>query len=154
PGIVIAPSAPITGLLDVGRYPEGSDDLADRVAEAFRSATYESIVRQDVMRWKYRKLLVNLGNAVEALCGRAVIDGKLAGLARSEGEACLQAAGIPYVSADEDESRRAHKLAARSVRGAARIGSSTVQDLARGTRAVETDYFNGEIALLGRLHGV
>jgi len=66
----------------------------------------------------------------------------------------LQAAGIPYVSAEEDESRRAHKLAARSVRGAARIGSSTVQDLARGTRAVETDYFNGEIALLGRLHGV
>jgi 2-dehydropantoate 2-reductase len=154
PGVVIAPSAPVTGLLDIGRYPEGSDDLAERVAGAFRSATYESVVRPDIMRWKYRKLLVNLGNAVEALCGRETIDGDLAGLARAEGEACLEAAGIPYVSAGEDEARRAHRLTPRSVRGSARIGSSTVQDLARGTGAVETDYFNGEIALLGRLHGV
>jgi 2-dehydropantoate 2-reductase len=154
PGVVIAPSAPITGLLDIGRYPEGTDDLAEQVAEAFRSATYESIVRPDIMRWKYRKLLVNLGNAVEALCGRGVVDGELARMARAEGKACLQAAGIPHVSAEEDEARRAGKLAARSVRGTARIGSSTVQDLARGTGAVETDYFNGEIALLGRLHGV
>jgi 2-dehydropantoate 2-reductase len=153
PGVVIAPSAPITGLLDIGRYPEGTDDLAEQVAEAFRSATYESVVRPDIMRWKYRKLLVNLSNAVEALCGRDAIDGELAGLARSEGEACLHAAGIAYVSAEEDEARPADKLAARSVRGAARIGSSTVQDLVRGTGAVETDYFNGEIALLGRLHG-
>jgi 2-dehydropantoate 2-reductase len=154
PGVVIAPSAPITGLLDIGRYPDGADDLVERVAEAFRSATYESIVRPDVMRWKYRKLLVNLSNAVEALCGRHVINGELAGLARAEGEACLQAAGIPYVSAEEDEARRADKITARSGSDMPRIGSSTVQDLARSTGAVETAYFNGEIALLGRLHGV
>jgi 2-dehydropantoate 2-reductase len=154
PGVVIAPSAPITGLLDIGRYPAGTDELAEQVAAAFRSATYESLVRPDVMRWKYRKLLVNLSNAVEALCGRAAIDGELATIARAEGEACLQAAGISYVSAEEDEARRANKLTERAARGVGRVGSSTVQDLARGTGAVETDYFNGEIALLGRLHGV
>jgi 2-dehydropantoate 2-reductase len=154
PGVVIAPSAPITGLLDIGRYPAGADEHADQVAGAFRSAAYESVVRPDVMRWKYRKLLVNLSNAVEALCGRAAIDGDLAAIARAEGEACLQAAGISYVSAEEDEARRAGKLDERPVGDAGRIGSSTVQDLARGTGAVETDYFNGEVALLGRLHGV
>jgi 2-dehydropantoate 2-reductase len=154
PGVVIAPSAPVTGLLDIGRYPAGTDDLAEQVADAFRSATYESVVRPDVMPWKYRKLLVNLSNAVEALCGRAAIDGELAALARAEGEACLKAAGIPYISAEEDEARRVGKLDSQPIRGARRIGSSTVQDLARGTGAVETDYFNGEIALLGRLHGV
>jgi 2-dehydropantoate 2-reductase len=154
PGVVIAPSAPITGLLDIGRYPADTDELAEQVAAAFRSATYESVVRPDVMRWKYRKLLVNLSNAVEALCGRAAIDGELATIARAEGEACLQAAGIPYVSAEEDEARRANKLTERATRGVGRVGSSTVQDLVRGTGAVETDYFNGEIVLLGRLHGV
>jgi 2-dehydropantoate 2-reductase len=35
-----------------------------------------------------------------------------------------------------------------------RSGSSTWQSLARHTGEVETDYLNGEIALLGRLHGV
>ena len=37
---------------------------------AFASAASHSVARPDVMRWKYRKLLMNLGNAVEALCGR------------------------------------------------------------------------------------
>ena len=35
-----------------------------------------------------------------------------------------------------------------------RAGSSSWQSLARGTGAIEMDYLNGEIALLGRLHGV
>jgi 2-dehydropantoate 2-reductase len=40
------------------------------------------------------------------------------------------------------------------VEGAGRSGSSTEQSLARGTGSVETDYLNGEVVLLGRLHGV
>ena len=38
--------------------------------------------------------------------------------------------------------------------GVERIGSSSAQSLARGTGSIETDYLNGEIVLLGRLHGV
>ena len=38
--------------------------------------------------------------------------------------------------------------------GRERAGSSSWQSLARGTGAIETDYLNGEIVLLGRLHGV
>jgi 2-dehydropantoate 2-reductase len=38
--------------------------------------------------------------------------------------------------------------------GERRGGGSTWQSLARGVADVETDLLNGEIALLGRLHGV
>ena len=37
--------------------------------------------------------------------------------------------------------------------GAARTGSSTTQSLIRGA-ALETDYLNGEICLLGRTYGI
>jgi 2-dehydropantoate 2-reductase len=33
-------------------------------------------------------------------------------------------------------------------------GSSSWQSLARGTGTIEADYLNGEVVLLGRLHGV
>ena len=35
-----------------------------------------------------------------------------------------------------------------------RPGASSWQSLARGTGSIEADYLNGEIVLLGRLHGV
>ena len=42
----------------------------------------------------------------------------------------------------------------RRIDGERRGGGSTWQSLARGTGRVETDLLNGEIVLLGRLHGV
>ncbi len=38
--------------------------------------------------------------------------------------------------------------------GRPRPGGSTWQSLTRGTGSLETDYLSGEIALLGRLHGI
>jgi len=35
-----------------------------------------------------------------------------------------------------------------------RSGGSSTQSLARGTGSIETDWLNGEVVLLGRLHGV
>jgi 2-dehydropantoate 2-reductase len=35
-----------------------------------------------------------------------------------------------------------------------RGGGSSWQSLARGTGSIETDFLNGEIVMLGRLHGV
>ena len=40
------------------------------------------------------------------------------------------------------------------VNGEYRGGGSSWQSLARGTGSIETDYLNGEIVLLGRMHGV
>ena len=154
PGVVQANSAPISGLLDLGRYPSGVDDRCEEIAAAFRSSTFESVVRPDIMRWKWRKLMMNLGNAVDAICGRVHGNGPILEAMWAEAEAVIAAAGIDIASEAEDRERRGDRLSIRPVRGAERGGGSSWQSLARGTGSIETDLFNGEIALLGRLHGV
>jgi 2-dehydropantoate 2-reductase len=154
PGVVVGNASPVPGILDIGRYPDGVDETATRLAEAFRAATFHSQPRPDVMRWKYAKLLINLGNAVHAVHGRTDGQGELLGRLRDEGEAVLRAAGIPYASPEEDRQRRGDILQVRPVAGETRAGGSSWQSLARGTGSVEADYLNGEIVLLGRLHGV
>lgn len=154
PGVVEARSWPVTGLLDLGRYPRGVDDTATAVADAFSASTFDSYAISDVVRWKWRKLITNLGNAVEALFGPSARGGPIGERARQEGEACLAAAGIEAASAEEDRGRRGELLWLGSITGRARPGGSTWQSLARQTPDVETDYLNGEIVLLGRLHGV
>jgi 2-dehydropantoate 2-reductase len=151
PGVVQAYAGPTTGILDVGRYPEGADDVAEAIAAAFRSASFDSQARRDIQRFKYGKLLDNLGNAVEALCGPAARAGALGGTAREEGVACLRAAGIDFV---ERDAARTRAIRPREVAGRRRAGGSTWQSLERGAGSVETDYLNGEVVLLGRLHGV
>ena len=54
------------------------------------------------MRWKYRKLLMNLANAVEALAGPEGRFGPLAREAQREGREVLAAAGIDVASVEED----------------------------------------------------
>ncbi|HZQ26490.1 MAG TPA: 2-dehydropantoate 2-reductase, partial [Acidimicrobiales bacterium] len=153
PGSVVAYSSPVTGALDVGRYPGGVDETAVAVATAFRASTFESVARPDVMRWKYAKLLTNLGNAVEAVLGPDARGGAIAQRVREEGVACLRAAGVDFASEEEDAERRA-SVAIRPVAGQRRGGGSSWQSLARGSGSIEADYLNGEIALLGRMHGV
>ena len=154
PGMGQAYYAPTTGILDIGRFPDGVDEVALRVAAAFRRATFLAEPRADIMRWKYRKLLMNLGNAVEALCGSVRKEHQIVTEARREGVACLRAAGIPFVSDEDDPSQREKTLELRPINGQRRGGGSSWQSLERRTHSIETDYLNGEIALLGRLHGV
>jgi 2-dehydropantoate 2-reductase len=106
------------------------------------------------MRWKYGKLLMNLGNAIEALCGLPARSGPVPALARQEGAACLRAAGIDFVSESEDKSRRGDLLRISTIAGQARQGGSSWQSLHRQTHHIETDYLNGEIVFLGRCHGI
>jgi 2-dehydropantoate 2-reductase len=153
-GVVEAWSAPLTGVLDVGRYPSGVDALATSVAAAFRSSTFFSSSRTDVMRWKYRKLLSNLGNAVEALCGSAPSSSAVVAEARREGVACLNAAHILFAAEDEEFAEREKLLKLRQIGGRSRAGGSSWQSLARGSGSIECDYLNGEIAMLGRQFGV
>src|SRR5204862_6085199 len=101
-GRIEAQGAPYSGLLDIGRWPSGVDDTAHEVAKALAGAGFVSRAVDDVMRWKYAKLLRNLGNALEALCGahldddgmRVVVD--LDARMRAEAEPCLRAAGIAW----------------------------------------------------------
>jgi 2-dehydropantoate 2-reductase len=166
PGAVVVHSSPTSGVLDLGRYPSGVDATARDLATALTGATFASEARADVMRWKYRKLLMNLGNAVDAVCARPerASDAdrlnppddvrELLHRVRGEGEAVLAAAGIDVATVEEDRQRREGLVSVRPVEGAPHKGSSSWQSLARGTGTVESDYLNGEVVLLGRLHGV
>lgn len=53
PGVVAQHSSPVPGLLDVGRFPVGGDELCGRLVDALRSAGFDARVLEDVMRWKY-----------------------------------------------------------------------------------------------------
>jgi 2-dehydropantoate 2-reductase len=154
PGVVQAHSAPTPGILDTGRYPEGTDAFVERLTSAFEAAGFSSGPQPRIMRWKYLKLLMNLANAVEALCGPEARDGELVRRARQEGDACLEAAGIDVASPEEDRRRRADWLKLRPIEGDRWRGGSSWQSLARGASSIEADYLNGEVVLLGRRHGV
>jgi 2-dehydropantoate 2-reductase len=154
PGIVQAYSTPVSGILDAGRYPEGVDDIAVAITDALSKSTFVSEPRPDIMRWKYGKLLMNLGNGIDALCGGGARGGDLYRMLRSEAVNVLNAAGIDFVDRDEDRERRADIMTIKPIGEAMRGGGSTWQSLARGLTSVETDYLNGEITKLGRLHGV
>jgi 2-dehydropantoate 2-reductase len=154
PGVVQAWSTPVTGLLDIGCYPTGIDQLCEAVAADFRTATFSSYTVEVVSRWKNRKLLTNLGNVIEAVCGPHERLGPLGDLLAAEGEAVLSAAGFEAASAKEDRSRRADLLQPGKIAGQSRPGGSSWQSLQRGTGDIETDYLNGEIVLLGRTRGI
>ena len=154
PGVVQAHSWPVPGLLDVGRFPDGIGDDAIDIVKTFNGAGFNCLVRDDVMRWKYTKLLMNLANAVIALCGSSEEAADLRRAARAEGAAVLTAAGIPFASDEEDRERRSDVMTIVPIAGRYRTGGSTHQSLQRGTGQVETDWLNGEIVALGRLHGV
>jgi 2-dehydropantoate 2-reductase len=154
PGVVEANAAPVTGILDIGRAPHGVDDTAEGFAAALSESTYSSVARPDIMRWKYGKLLNNLGNAIDALFGRTARNGDLGARARAEGEAVLTAAGIDVVTRVEDAARRGDMIPWGGRASSTRAGSSSWQSLARGTGAIEADHLNGEVVLLGRLHGI
>jgi 2-dehydropantoate 2-reductase len=106
------------------------------------------------MRWKYAKLLSNLSNAVQAACGFDGDARPLYARVRNEAIACYRAAGIDWASEAEMGERRKPMSPMREIAGHTRAGGSTWQSLARNTGSIETDYLNGEIALLGRLHNI
>jgi 2-dehydropantoate 2-reductase len=154
PGLVEAHCHPTPAILDIGRYPTGVDVTASEVAAAFEKAGIVSEPRPDIMRWKYRKLMMNLGNAVQAVCADDDERRELVAIIRAEGEAVLSAAGIDPITEEEDRERRGDILQIGDVPGRPRSGGSSWQSLERGTGAIETDYLNGEIVWLGRQYDV
>jgi 2-dehydropantoate 2-reductase len=159
PGVVISHAAPLSGILIAGRYPHGIDPVVQRIGVDLSRSVFDAPVLDDVMRWKYGKLLKNLGNALEALLGDEAakspeVTAELGLACQAEGEAALAAAGIAYNTEDERRALQGDRMKIQDIGGAPRAGGSTWQSLARGTGSVEADYLNGEIALLGRLYGV
>lgn len=154
PGHVRAHSGPTTGIIDVGRFPHGIDSVVETVVAGLASSTFSSTAQLDIARWKWAKLAMNLGNAIEAACGPSARRGAFSDVVLAEGYAVFEAAGIDYASTEEEAARRSHHLDVQPVEGEPRPGGSSWQSLARGSSSIETDYLNGEVVMLGRLHGV
>jgi 2-dehydropantoate 2-reductase len=155
PGVVLSYGARQTGMIDIGRYPGGADDRCRALCQALSASRFSSQAHSDIMRLKYAKLILNLGNVVEALCGRGEQADELIEQARAEGRAALSAADIQFEAGEVADIRgRWERMGVQAIAGHERAGSSSWQSLARGAGAIETDYLNGEIVLLGRLYGV
>jgi 2-dehydropantoate 2-reductase len=152
PGVVQVYSAPVNGVLAIGRVPAGEDELAHSLATAFTAAGSDGIASADVMRLKRAKLLGNLINGIQVVIGPGEEAEALHERAMAEARACFDAAGLPYESQLGPLGSRMSPP--RPVHGEGHANSSSWQSLERGTGTIETDFLNGEIVLLGRLHGV
>lgn len=161
PGEVIVRGTPTSGMLHLGRVPAERADPADRallsqVAADWRRATFDIASPEDVMAWKYRKLISNLGNVVDALVDDAEPVRSVVRAADAEARTVLAAAGIDVVDDATEAAARAQGFTVEPVPGLedARLGSSTWQSLARGSGSIETDYLNGEIVRIAHAVGV
>lgn len=154
PGRVQTHAARMTGVLDASIYPNGSDDLVAEVTATLDGVNFSARPNPTVMRFKYGKLIMNLGNALAAVSPPGEETKEIRALMRAEAESCFKAAGIDCASQREETARRGDLMKSAPVEGQDRGGGSSWQSLVRGTGNIETDFLNGEIVLLGRLHGV
>ncbi|MDE0453059.1 MAG: ketopantoate reductase family protein [Gammaproteobacteria bacterium] len=153
PGEVFNSGENPAGMLDIGCFPSGVDKLAENIAEALTDAGFSSLPDPSIMGQKYGKLVANLGNAVQPVCGDDASE--VLALLREEAAECYRVAGIEWIdmrtfmAGRESSSQRL-----RSIPGHERPGGSSWQSIQRGTGNIETDFLNGEIVQLGRLHGI
>jgi 2-dehydropantoate 2-reductase len=154
PGEVSVFSTPRLGIFDIGRYPHGHNHHDDALAQALEAANISAFVTPEVMHSKHGKLILNLNNILEAALGLETDYKRFAALLRTEAEAVFRAAGITWHDVGASDPRREQLMRYQPVAGVNRSGGSTTQSLARETGSIETDYLNGEIVLLGRLHGI
>ena len=140
------------GLLDVGRFPAGIDQTCTQIASDLESAGFQCTPDSQVMRWKYAKLLQNLGNALQVLLGLDTHYGDLPKQLKLEAVTCFEVAGIKWAS--RQETRNHFQAVTISQEQTTRSGGSTWQGVIRGNQSVETPFLNGEISYLGRIHGI
>ena len=162
PGVVVNFAEGSAGGLDAGCYPAGTDAYIEQVTAALTAAGFSASPHSAIMGHKYEKLLANLNNAVQAATGTRFDGTSTSAVAalrdigrqlRDEALACYEAAGIYCASRAEVAAGRS-SIRGGAVPGHERHGGSSLQSLLRGTGDIETDFLNGEIVLLGRLHGV
>jgi 2-dehydropantoate 2-reductase len=145
-GEVIARRDP-PGLFVIGRFPNGTDAVAEEAAKELRKAGFLVKVTPDVMPYKWDKLIANLANATGAITNaRGKEMDFINQSVRDEARGVMRKAGIRWVT--DEEMAKDWPESAAPPKGTidTEAQSSTWQSLARGTDSVETEYLNGEIA--------
>jgi 2-dehydropantoate 2-reductase len=154
PGRVEVFSSPVVGVLDVGRWPRGVDETAREMSELLGDAGFASIATEEIETLKWGKLLSNVLNALEVLCGPNAGTDDLSQMVRDEAVDCLTAHRVDVARAKSLANERSKLVNYHPIGSIRRVGSSSWQSVLRGTGNVETDYLNGEIVALGRRYGI
>jgi 2-dehydropantoate 2-reductase len=154
PGLVETTAWPMTGACDLGRYPRGTDSLAEAVAAEITAAGFSAEALPDIMRLKYSKLHQNMVNALQAILPPDAESDDITQKLRAECEAAFAAAGIEWAPTAEMMSRMRGGAPPAGIGSRGWRGGSMWQSVARGVGNSEVDYICGEVAMLGRLHGV
>lgn len=152
PGEVQSPGTPAAGVVWLGRYPAGPDAAVEAIAADLRAARHLAEVVDDIPRWKAGKLPSIIGNALEAVYRPSELRERAAAALRAEVRAVYAAAGIDAADLRAETRLDLSVYTNLPIPGRPRAGRSTWQSLARGA-SLESDFLNGEIVLLARLHG-
>ncbi len=157
PGVVDVHAHGPSGLLDVGPVDGAVDGTWERsvaLAAALTRGGFLSEATGRVMARKRAKLLSNVGNSVQVICGNHDDVRGCRTLARAEAEARAVFAAAALDVDEADQRARSARVGRGEIEGRPREGGSSWQSVSRGTGSVESSYLNGEIVLLGRLHDV
>ena len=153
-GEVIARRDP-PGWYIIGRYPKGTDNILETVAQRLQVAGYLVQTVTDVMPYKWGKLMGNIGNAIGAITNSDWNSTMLIfRAAMEEAQDIVNRAGINWIS-QEQVAKDWPEITA-PLRGSlnTEAQSSTWQSLARHQGSVETEFLNGEIVRVGRRLGM
>lgn len=151
-GTVVAAGEPELGIVTVGRFPSGDDETSKQIATDLKRANYLAEVTNDIRRWKAAKLLHNVGNVLELFDGAETLREIVGAAIIEEARQALAAAGYTFASPSERKVDISNWRVAPDS-GIVRGQQSTWQSFTRGASS-EVDFLNGEIVLLGRLHGI
>ncbi len=151
-GKVVVGGEPEVGVVTVGRFPFGRDETANRIAADLNRAGYLAEPSADIRRWKSAKLLHNVRNVLELFDGPADLRAEIGDALVEEARRILQTADYKLASPSERTVDISNWRTAQGS-GIHPGQQSTWQSFTRGASS-EVDFLNGEIVLLGRLHGL
>jgi 2-dehydropantoate 2-reductase len=146
PGEVALPSVDPAGLIWLGRYPSGRDDLADEIVSDLVRADFAARSVTDITSWKAWKLVHNVTNGLDLFGGDDQLRTKARDHLAKEARTVLRADGL-WV---QEVSLPPAPLP--PVPGYERH-SSTWQSHTRGATS-EIEWLNGEVSSRGRRVGI
>ena len=139
----------------IGRYPKGTDEFIEAVAEELRIAGYFVRTPPDVMPYKWGKLMANLGNAVDAITsGDRESMWPIYNAVFQEARDIVRKRGIKWISQEQVAKDWPEITAPLRGQFNTEARSSTWQSLARHQGSVETEFLNGEIVRVAKQSGL
>jgi len=107
---------------------------------------FASLATEEIETLKWGKLLSNVLNALEVLCGPSAMSDETSRPSPQRSRRLPHSPQSRRRAATTLAEKRSKLVNYHSIGSIRRVGSSSWQSVLRGTGNVETDYLNGEIA--------